>query len=85
MARPRKTHAICTVTRGPKPQEFKIEILEDFTDENAARKAYTARSGLVSPEERMSLLLLPLDGKRNPLLPPGELYTVKYHEFCGVE
>lgn len=77
MARPRKTHAICTVTRGPKsPRDYLITILEDFTDEDAARKAYTVRSGLVSPEERMKLLLLPLDGKRNPLLPPGELHTV---------
>lgn len=77
MARPRKTHAICKVKRGTKSGEFTFEILEDFTDETAAKKAYTVRSGLVSPEEKVELLLLPLDVKRNPLLPPGELHSIK--------
>lgn len=76
MARPRKTHAVCEVKRDKK-NGISITILEDFTDENEARKAYAARLGLVSPEERFHVLLLPLDGKRNPLLPPGELHTIK--------
>ena len=71
MAKVKGKIAICEVSSG-----LKLTVKESFTDENTARKAYTERSGLVSPEERRKLLLLPLDPSANPLLPPGELKSL---------
>lgn len=69
MARERARWAVCRLTR-----EGSISVLETFVDRLQADAAL-ARAREAAGEHRFNLSVLPLDEKKNPLLPPGTTFT----------